>query len=83
MKKQKNHSFNGSFHKIPLFMLAFSMLIGTHNLSANEVAESTSVAQQQKMTVKGTVIDEFGDPVPGASVVEKGTTNGTDRKSVV
>lgn len=34
-------------------------------------------AQQSAITVKGTVSDaETGDPVPGASVVEKGTTRG-------
>ena len=27
-------------------------------------------------TVSGTVVDNFGDPITGASVVEKGTTNG-------
>jgi TonB-linked SusC/RagA family outer membrane protein len=31
---------------------------------------------QQAITVKGTVTDESGEPVIGASVVEKGTTNG-------
>ncbi|MDR0429533.1 MAG: TonB-dependent receptor [Tannerellaceae bacterium] len=32
---------------------------------------------QQKITVSGTVVDNFGDPVIGANVVEKGTVNGT------
>ncbi len=31
----------------------------------------------QNVTVKGTVKDKTGEPVIGASVVEKGTTNGT------
>jgi tonB-linked outer membrane protein, susC/ragA family len=31
----------------------------------------------QKLTVKGIVKDEMGEPVIGASVLEKGTTNGT------
>ncbi|GHV51505.1 SusC/RagA family TonB-linked outer membrane protein [Bacteroidia bacterium] len=30
----------------------------------------------QQATVKGKVLDEFGEPVTGANVVEKGTTNG-------
>jgi len=33
-----------------------------------------AVAQQ---TVKGTVVDETGEPLPGATVLEKGTSNGT------
>ena len=33
--------------------------------------------RQDKKTAKGNVIDSTGEPVIGASVVEKGTTNGT------
>jgi hypothetical protein len=36
---------------------------------------SWSAAYAQS-TVTGTVVDNFGDPIPGASVVEKGTSNG-------
>ncbi len=32
--------------------------------------------QQQKKTVAGTVKDDFGEPIIGANVIEKGTTNG-------
>ena len=32
---------------------------------------------QAQTTVNGTVLDETGSPLPGASVVEKGTSNGT------
>ena len=35
------------------------------------------VGQQRQVTVKGVVKDENGEPVVGANVVEKGTTNGT------
>ena len=35
------------------------------------------VAYAQKQNVSGTVTDENGEPAPGVSVVEKGTTNGT------
>lgn len=34
-------------------------------------------ALAQKITVSGTVIDELGEPLIGATVMEKGTTNGT------
>ena len=34
-------------------------------------------ALAQKITVQGTVIDELGDALIGATVMEKGTTNGT------
>lgn len=40
-------------------------------------AEGIQVAQQTALKVKGKVVDETGEGVIGASVQEKGTTNGT------
>lgn len=40
------------------------------------VAESPGIAQARRQ-ISGTVTDELGEPVIGANVVEKGTTNGT------
>lgn len=57
-------------------ILIFGVLCYTGNMSASlaPVKQSTSITQQTgKLT--GTVEDELG-PVPGASVVVKGTTNG-------
>ncbi|MDE6248007.1 MAG: TonB-dependent receptor [Muribaculaceae bacterium] len=34
-------------------------------------------ALAQKITVTGTVLDEFGDPMIGATIMQKGTSNGT------
>lgn len=42
--------------------------------SENIVGNQTT--QQQKRTISGTVIDDLGEPVIGANVIEKGTTNG-------
>jgi len=38
--------------------------------------ESTSAFSQQTQTITGTVTDYGGDPLPGVSVIVKGTTNG-------
>ena len=35
-----------------------------------------SVAYAQSISVSGTVVDEIGEPIPGANVLQKGTTNG-------
>ncbi|MEN8746379.1 MAG: carboxypeptidase-like regulatory domain-containing protein, partial [Polaribacter sp.] len=35
-----------------------------------------SVGNAQQKTVSGTVLDDLGGPLPGATVLEKGTTNG-------
>jgi TonB-dependent starch-binding outer membrane protein SusC len=35
-----------------------------------------SMPQTGNITVTGKILDEFGEPLPGASILEKGTTNG-------
>ena len=50
-----------------LYALKGADLISVFNLNG---------ADQQK-TITGTVLDENGSPLPGASIVEKGTINGT------
>ena len=45
-------------------------------ISKKEAAGS-SITQQKQIIVKGIVKDENGEPVVGANVVEKGTSNGT------
>ena len=42
-----------------------------------EETNSSRIAQNNRKTVIGTVTDEFGDPIIGANIIEKGTTNGT------
>lgn len=41
------------------------------------VSKASASSQQAKKSISGIVIDEKGNPVAGASVFEKGTTNGT------
>jgi hypothetical protein len=38
---------------------------------------ATTVSAQQNKTVTGTVVDNYGEPVTGANIVEKESTNGT------
>ena len=80
MRKQMYHYLNEKYWKVPLCMLAFSMLSATFGtIHADGIAEGATIEkyQQQKITVKGVVVDDLGEPVIGANVVEKGTTNGT------
>lgn len=65
------------------FGTASAILLGGMMLSAPQeafaargVPSTTEVIQQQK-TVTGTVVDEKGEPIIGASVFEDGTRNGT------
>lgn len=45
--------------------------------NTNSEEASTALAQQQKKQITGTVVDQAGDPVIGANIIELGTTNGT------
>lgn len=45
-------------------------------LTKNREREVAAVAQQ-KVVLKGTVVDKSGSPIIGASILEKGTTNAT------
>ena len=42
-----------------------------------KAVDDKSVAADQQKTVKGKITDRGGQPLPGVTVVEKGTTNGT------
>lgn len=45
--------------------------------TANSKNTLKATASFQQMKITGTVVDDAGTPLPGASIVEKGTTNGT------
>ncbi len=73
MKSRKRSSF------IKSGVLSMLVCLGAQLAQANEDT-STSNEVEVKMlqsTITGTVLDESGQPLPGANVVEKGTTNGT------
>ena len=62
-----------------LTAVAFSALFlsGGNLWAADTMAAAPGVTEQmQSVTVNGVVVDTKGEPVIGASVVEKGTTNG-------
>jgi hypothetical protein len=41
------------------------------------VCISTSGWAQQQMSIRGTVTDNYGDPLPGVNIIIKGTSTGT------
>ena len=60
-------------------MAITALIIGSSNAMANQTASGSSykvTEQMQIQTVTGVVVDANGEPIIGASVVEKGTTNG-------
>jgi len=46
-------------------------------LKGENLTLATEMLQARAVEVKGTVTDESGEPLPGVSILEKGTTNGT------
>ena len=57
--------------------LCLASLVSGVPLPANASADTTAMIQQQSVKIKGRVTDASGEPVIGANVVQKGTTNGT------
>ena len=58
--------------------LQFKKIDNTISVSRRPISQlSTEKTQQKDKQIKGTVADETGEPIIGANVVEKGTTNGT------
>ena len=66
---------NGStFHGHSISKFTYLLLICLNLILG---AQWTTAQAQQRIQVSGTVSDPSGEPVIGASVVQKGTTNGT------
>ena len=60
-----------------IFLLEILALAPATSAEGNGNAGQVLITQAGEITVKGKVIDEFGDPLPGATVQQKGTTTGT------
>ncbi|SFE92870.1 TonB-linked SusC/RagA family outer membrane protein [Sunxiuqinia elliptica] len=61
---------------LALCVLGCSTLLGTANATAASPNSDLFQVEQQKKTVKGVVTDDTGEPIPGVSVLVKGTTIG-------
>ena len=59
------------------FLLAAGLAQPVMAVGREPYNETVTVVQQNEITVTGTIRNVDGTPVIGASVVEKGTSNGT------
>ncbi len=79
-QKRTNYALRPKKKGISFGIGLFSMLLclGSQLALANSATTSNSEANNViQSTVTGTVLDSDGIPLPGANVLEKGTTNGT------
>ena len=67
------------FNTLKLGFLSMAICLGTQFAIANSntILSKVELGDEIQSTVTGMVTDADGNPLPGASVVEKGTTNGT------
>ena len=73
----KSDSFKNKQKALAALLICFGFLTGHPSMVlAESNATIVQVAQQKKAT-SGTVKDVMGEPIIGASILEKGTTNGT------
>lgn len=64
--------------KVPVIQLFLCLLLTSPSLLSWSAVRSNQaeITQQQKKRVSGRILDEKGDPLPGATVQIKGTTTG-------
>lgn len=90
MEKQKfgNHYPKRTSFISKMTLLLFVITIFQSHASGNDILDNRvtykksdlsliEIAQQAKKQISGTIIDEQGNPIIGANIVEEGTTNGT------
>nr|WP_321413219.1 TonB-dependent receptor [uncultured Allomuricauda sp.] len=68
---------SGALKAFQTFFLSMTMMLvgGSAFAAAPDSGDATSPPYQ--VTITGTVVDNFGTPLPGTNVIVKGTTNGT------
>ena len=71
-----NSNFYGKHKPLVVAMFCFTLLWGSNPTYASDGMAAVR-STQQAAQVRGTIVDAAGEPVIGASVLEKGTTNGT------
>lgn len=64
-----------TYRRIATYCLFFSLLLGGNIVFATSNS-GTVAAEQTKRTIEGIVTDSSGTPLPGVTVLIKGTTNG-------
>lgn len=75
--KRINLSFTDLRKLVPLIQFQFGVLIAVFFLLVIPLTAMAESMDQQKKQLSGVVVDQSGEPLLGASIIEKGTINGT------
>lgn len=74
----KEYSFKRNRKALTALLLCTGFVVAQPlSVMAEDGVASVQTVQQQKLSVSGVIKDASGEPVIGASVLEKGTANGT------
>ena len=76
----ENRKRGTSNNKILTAIAIASLFIGSSKIMAIETYSENSFGvteQMQAQTARGIIVDQNGEPIIGATILEKGTTNGT------
>jgi TonB-dependent starch-binding outer membrane protein SusC len=60
-----------------IILMGLLMLASATYAEGNDNASQMLITQAGELTVRGKVIDESGEPIPGATVIQQGTSQGT------
>ena len=75
--KRRGLIFNSRPNKTAVFALGLMLgLCPVSQIWAFDNANENQVVLQSHKQVKGQIVDAMGEPIIGASILEKGTTNG-------
>jgi TonB-linked SusC/RagA family outer membrane protein len=80
--EKSNKKYDIAYHNETVFtvlqdlqkLVAFKFEVEGNDIIVHAV---TNGGEQQTKRIKGSIVDENGQPLPGATVLEKGTSNGT------
>ena len=78
MKNRKKFLYHSRLRRIAIPMIfMFTLSIISISLNANNLNHDLLYEIDQQQTIKGVVVDQQNSPLPGVTIVLKGTTIGT------
>ena len=78
MKLMSRHSIkNACFNSVWILLILLLLFASSEANASLDDGKDAITTIQQDVKIKGTIVDETNTPIPGVSIVVKGTTSGT------